>query len=231
MDKKKIEYIGAFQRLWNDQVLSQIISVFILWTITTLYALLQSIFNKVSFIQIFLATINFQIELYKILIFFAISVLIFIVIFKWRQRKNKYFGKFDIEQIVGDFSFRELYNALLTHRIDLPASLRSSQPDSKCDLLTLFILYQRQLNIGIEWDHPGDQGNFMYNSLAPTLMTYGLAEKASSKNKTDSLGLDIIQTSEVGYKFYALLERWRVYNNEIMNDDISKTETKQHKNT
>jgi hypothetical protein len=107
MDKKKIEYIGAFQRVWNDQVLSQIISIFILWTITTLYALLQSIFSKVSFMQVFLATLNFQIELYKILIFFTISVLIFVMIFKWRQRKKKYFGKFDIEQIVGNFTFRE----------------------------------------------------------------------------------------------------------------------------
>ncbi len=231
MNKKKIEYIGLFQKVWNDQVLSQIISVTILWIITTVYALAQSNFKKDSLKQIFLTPINFQIELYKILIFAVISVLIYIVLFKWRQRQKKYLGNFDIEHIVGNFTFRELYNALLTHRIELPASLRSSQSDSKCDLLTLFILYQRQLNIGIEWDHAGDQGFFMYHSLAPTLMTYGLAEKAPSKNKADSLGLDIIQTSEVGYKFYALIERWRVYNDEVMNDDISKTETQQHKST
>jgi len=35
-DKKKIEYKGLIQRLWNDQVLSQLISVGLLSLLTLL---------------------------------------------------------------------------------------------------------------------------------------------------------------------------------------------------
>ena len=47
------------------------------------------------------------------------------------------------------------------------------------------------------------------------------------KNKGDHLGLDIIQTSLVGYEFYSLLERWRVYRDELMKDDIMSTGIKE----
>src|SRR5262249_7037536 len=123
----------------------------------------------------------------------------------------------------GEFNFIELYNALVTNSVQLPISLVTPQ-ESRGDLLTLFMLYQRQLNSGVRWDAGGDQGTFLYYVLAPTLMTYGLTTRAASKDTRDTLGLDASETSPTGYKFYALLERWRVYNDELMKEDITKTE-------
>ena len=146
------------------------------------------------------------------MIFFilAAGLLIYGIIYRVRQKRKRHIGKFDVEHKVGEFSFRELYNALLTHKIGLPVSLKSEFEDGKLDLLTLFVLYQRQLNKGIDWEMGGDQGIFLYHVLGPTLMSYGLTELTENRNKADSLGLESIVTSKTGYSFYALMERWRV---------------------
>lgn len=224
-EKKKIEYKGLFQRLWNDQVLSQLISVGILSLLTLLYSFFVTVFKDISFLQALTDTLIFRFELYKILIFIAVAVSVSILIYKWRQKRNKRIGKFDIEQKVGNFTFRELYNALLTHKIETPMNLMGPGMDREIDLLILFILYQRQLNLGSEWQHD----HFTHYTLGPTLMTYGLTEKVPTTNKLDSVGSEMIQTSKIGYEFYALLERWRVYNDEIMKDDITITNEEQTK--
>lgn len=220
-EKKKIEYKGLIQRIWNDQVLSQIISVGLLSLLALAYSFFQTIFKGISFRQALIDTLTFKFELYKILIFVAVAVASYIGLFKWRQRRNKKIGKFDVEQKVGNFTFRELYNALLTHKIDTPMNLMGFGAEQQTDLLIIFILYQRQLNLGSEWEHD----HFTHYILGPTLMTYGLTEKVPTTNKLDIVGSDMIQTSKVGYEFYALLERWRVYNDEIMKDDVTKIET------
>jgi hypothetical protein len=223
--KEKIQYKGLFQRIWNDQVLSQLISVGLLSLLTLLYSFSVTLFKEISFWQALYETVTFKFELYKIMIFIAVAVLVYILIYKWRQRKNKRIGKFDIEQKVGSFTFRELYNALLTHKIDTPINLMGPGVENQTDLLILFILYQRQLNLGAEWDHD----HFTYYTLGPTLMTYGLTAKIPTTNKLDIVGSDMIQTSKIGFEFYSLLERWRVYNDEIMEDDVTKTEIERPK--
>jgi len=225
MDKQKIKYKGIIQRIWADPVLSQLISVGLLSLLTVLYSLCQTLFKDISFVQALKDTLTFQFELYKILISLAIAVTIYVLSYRWRQKQKRRIGQFDVEQRVGNFSFRELYNALLTHKIDTPMNLMGPGMESQIDLLTLFILYQRQLNLGAEWEHD----HFTHYILAPTLMTYGLTEKAPTTNKLDMVGSDLIQTSKVGFEFYALLERWRVYNDEIMKDDVTKTETQESK--
>lgn len=220
-EKKKIEYKGFFQRIWNDPVLSQLISVILLSLLTLIYSFCVTIFKDISFKQAFIETLYLKFELYKILICIAAAIITFIIAFKWRQRKNKRVGKFNVEQRVGNFTFRELYNALLTHKIDTPMNLIGMGLEEQIDLLLLFVLYQRQLNLGSEWEHD----HFTHYILGPTLMTYGLTEKVPTTNKLDIVGSDMIQTSKIGYEFYALLERWRVYNDEIMKDDVTKTET------
>ena len=109
----------------------------------------------------------------------------------------------------------------MTHKIETPIDLMNFGAERQTDLLILFILYQKELNRGSEWEHD----HFTHYILGPTLMTYGLAEKVPTTNKLAIVGSDMIQTSKVGYEFYALLERWRVYNDEIMKDDVTKTET------
>ena len=50
-----------------------------------------------------------------------------------------------------------------------------------------------------------------------------LKKRVTTKNKSDSLGIDMIQTSKIGLEFYALLERFRVYNDENMKDESTQT--------
>ncbi len=200
-------------------MLSQVISVGLLSLLTLLYSFSATIFKDISFRQALTDTLTFKFEFYKILIFIVVAVSVYILIYKWLQKRDKRIGKFDIEQKVGNFTFRELYNALLTHKIETPINLMGTGMERQSDLLILFILYQRQLNLGSEWEHD----HFTHYTLGPTLMTYGLTEKVPTTNKLDIVGSDMIQTSKIGYEFYALLERWRVYNDEIMKDDVTKT--------
>ncbi len=224
MDKEKIKYNGFIKRAWSDPVLSQLLAAGILALLTLLYSFGQTLFQEISFWTALKQTFTYQLELYKVFILLTIVIVIYILSYKWRQRQKKRVGKFDVERNVGDFNFRELYNALLTHKVKLPNSLHSHEFGNQSDLLTLFMLYQRQLNTGVNWNHGGDQGTFLYYVLAPTLMTYGLVKRTSDRSKRDTLKLDIFETSQTGFKFYALLERWRVYNDELMKDDITKTE-------
>lgn len=218
-DKEKIKYPRFLNKLWYDPVWSKVIYAGILFVIGVLYSFFSTLFKNISFYDAFIQTINYSLKLYLIFIILVIGFLIYAIVYKIRKKRKSRIGSFDVEQPVGYYTFRELYNALLTHKINLPPNLTRPIGDKKGDLLTLFVLYQRQLNIGAEWNHD----NFTYYILGPTLMTYGLTEKAPTKNKLDSVGSDIIQTSEMGFKFYALLEKWRVYNDERMKEDITKT--------
>lgn len=224
MEKEQIKYRGFFRRAWADPVVSQILAAGILALLTLLYSFGQTLFKQISFWTALKETFNYPLELYKVFIIIAVVIAVYIISYKWRQKQRKRIGKFDVEQRVGEFNFRELYNALLTHKVQLPISLHSQQLGNKGDLLTLFMLYQRQLNTGVNWNQGGDQGTFLYYVLAPTLMTYGLIKRTPDRSKRDTLKLDIFETSQIGFKFYALLERWRVYNDELMKDDITKTE-------
>jgi len=221
--KEKIKYPGFLNKIWYDPIWSKVLYTGVLFIIGLLYSFFKTLLKDISFYDAFIQTINFEIKLSTIFIIISIALIFYGVIYKIRQNRQKHIGKFDVEQKIGHFNFRELYNALLTHTIDLPISLRRGSPDGKLDLLTLFILYQRQLNKGIDWDTGGDQGTFLYYDLCPNLMSYGLMKLTKNKNKADSLGLDLIITSETGYEFFAQIQRYRVYNDYDLNDNVTAT--------
>lgn len=223
MSKEPVKYKGIIRQLWIDPVWSKVISAGIIALIVFLYSLLQTLLKDVSLTRVFIDTINYKIELWKFFLIVFFVLILFAIYYKWRERKNKKIGKFNTEEVIGHFTFRELHNSLLTHKIDLPNSLRSQELGNQLDLMTLFVLFQRQLNIGVSWDQPGDQGMFLYHDLGPTLMSYGLTEKAPEKNKADTLGLDIIQTSNIGQKYLSMVEKWRIYNDEQLVENPSKT--------
>lgn len=223
MSNEPIKYKSFIKQLWTDPVWSKVISAGIIIFIGFVYSLFQTLLKDISLLQVLKDTLNFKIELWKIFLTIFGVLISYAVYYKWRQMKNKKIGKFNTEEPVGNFTFRELHNSLLTHKIDSPISLRSQEFGNQLDLMTLFVLFQRQLNIGVSWDQPGDQGIFLYHNLGPTLMSYGLTEKAPEKNKADSLGLDIIQTSIVGQKYLSMVEKWRLFNDEKLVDEASKT--------
>ena len=217
--KEKIKYPGFLNKIWHDPVWGKVIYAVLLFLAGLLYSFIATLSKEISFYDAFIDTINFSLPLYVIFIILTLAVIAYGIAYKIRQKRKRHIGKFDVEQKVGNFTFRELHNALLTHEMEAPIEMLKFLQGRKIDLLTLFILYQRQFNLGIEWE--GD--HFSYYTLGPTLMSYGLTEKAPTKNKLDSIGSDIIQTSKIGLKFYAMLESFRVYNDENMKDDITQS--------
>lgn len=213
---QKIKEKNYFIKIWSDPVLSKVISVLILSVLTILYSFLSSIFEKISFRDALLNTLTYKFELYKILIFLIITIVLFIGLYYLRKKRKNTVGKFDIDQKVGSFTFRELYNALLTHKIDVFHEL---PPKKELDLLNLFIMYQRPLNMGVDWEYQ----DFLYYTLGPVLMSYGLTEKIPTTNKSDVTESEMIQTSNVGYEFLAMIERWRVYNDTLSIEKDMKT--------
>lgn len=223
-ENEKIKYPGFLNKLWYDPIWSKVIYASIILVIGLLYSFLSTQVKNVSFKQAFVETINFNLPIWQVFILITIGLLTYGILFKIRQKRKRHLGRFDVDQPIGNFKFRELYNALLTHNLKLPISLSAASPDGKMNLVKLFVLYQKKLNIGINWDAGGDQGMFLYHELGPILMSYGLTELTPCKNKVDTLKLDLIITSKIGHKFFALLEGFRVYNDEVMKEDITKTD-------
>jgi len=217
--KEKIKYPGFLNKIWHDPVWGKVIYAGFIFIAGLVYSFIATLSKKISFNDSFIQTINYSLPLYVIFIILAIAIIVYGVIYKIRQKRKRHIGKFDVEQKIGNFSFRELHNALLTHEMEAPMGMLKFLQGNKIDLLTLFILYQRQFNLGVEWE--GD--TYTYYTLGPTLMSYGLTEKAPTKNKLDSTESDIIQTSKVGLEFYAMLERFRVYKDENMQDDLTQS--------
>ena len=208
MSKKTDEKIKApnfFQKGWTDPVGSKIISVVLISIFAIVYSFIKSIFEKISFKEAFYNTLHFQIELYILLIILFSIIIVSILVYFFIKKRKKTIGNFDTNQKVGSFHFREFYNALLSHKIEVYPEILGHK---EFNLLQLFLLYQRPLNMGVEWESQ----DFLYYKLGPILMSYGLSEKIPTTNKLDSTGSEMIQTSKAGYEFLALLERWRVHN-------------------
>jgi hypothetical protein len=218
MENNRIKYKGFFERSWADPVWSKVISVGIITFITLIYTFFKTILADISFADAFINILNFEIKVYVYLIIFTCSILLYYIIFRIRKYKNEKIIGFDIEQKVGNFTFRELYNALLTHKIATPINLMGPERPKEIDLLAIFSLYIRIFNQGVEWQHD----NNTYYLYGPLLMSYGIIEKVPTTNKLDTIGSDMIQTSKIGFEFYAMLEKWRIYNEETIDEDLDK---------
>ena len=207
MSKEKIEFKGFFSRAWTDPVLSQVIAVGI---ITLTYSFIQTVLKDISLVDAIKETLLFKFEVYKFLLSILFVVIVYIIVYRYRLKSKSKIGLFNIEQKVGYFTFRELYNALLNHEIKAPIDIMGYIGKEQVDLLFLFTLYNKTFNKGIEWEHDA----YLYYTLAPTLMSYGLIEKVPSTSKLDTTGSLVYQTSQIGFEFYALLERFRIHNDE-----------------
>ncbi len=205
--------LNWFIRFWKDPVGSKLIAGFIIIILTSIYGFISSLFEKLSITEMFKNILNLKIELYIFLLIIIFS-LILIWFINWLINRNKV-DKYDfiLKEGIGDVSFSELYNSLISHFVKTPPSL-SDGKNNEIDLLTCFLLYIRKFGIGITWDHPGDQGIFMYYTIGPILIAYGLFDRVRNFRKNDTIQNDIIIISEKGRKFYQLLNIYRTYNKE-----------------
>jgi hypothetical protein len=190
-------------RIWKDPVWSKVISAAIIFLVATIWAK----YNHYSLSDIYNFSLNvltFELPIY----FFASLIgLFFIIRYSIKFFKNRKDPIWD-EQI-GNYTFGELYSIL--QRQNLPVGTVgmgwSGQKPPDDDLLTLFHRYSSFLSKGITLEDQLDDGGYLYGVLSPKLVGYGIVEKIETKN----LQLDLMdikyQTSELGHKFFALLEK------------------------
>lgn len=197
------KFLEAILKIWKDPVWSKVISAAFIFIFATIWAK----YNHYSFKDIYIFTVKlfaFELPVY----FFASLVgLFFLIKFSikfFRRNKDPIW-----DEQIGNYTFRELYSILQSQ--NLPVGTRgmswSGQKPPNDDLLTLFRLYSPLLNKGITLEDRLDDGGYLYGVLSPKLVGYGIVEKIETKN----LRIDVMdtkyQTSELGHKFFSLIEK------------------------
>ena len=201
--KKENKIWRIIKEFWKDSVGSKLIS-------TGFILLLTSIWTKYSNYSLN-DVYNFFISglTYRVPVFVFLSLIGFYFIIKLLTKifRKKIDSIWD-EQ-VGNYKFKELYKILSNqnYRVETIEMEYSGRRPPEEDLLTLFYRYSPIFNKGIKLDNNMDDGGYLYGALAPKLVGYGLVDKIESKNlRIDAMDIKY-ETSEVGHKFFALLEK------------------------
>ncbi len=230
-ETQKAESKNIILKFWQDSVFSQLIANGILVSSPIVVALIIKFLDGKSISDFFMDFLTLSIELYILLLIVLIILIgyfFYLKIFQKTLKAERYF----LNKMVGDYKFGDLNNILLTSYVDLPSPLKNQIGLKQLDLLTCFKLFIPQLSFGIDWDHPTDEGSFLHYNLGPRLMAYGLCEKIPSINNNTEGNINsyTIQTSENGYKFYALLESYdRIYNIKVYENEIKKRQELKNK--
>lgn len=120
-------------------------------------------------------------------------------------------AKYDLiwNEQLGNYKFKELFGILERQNLPLRTRLmewQQSQPPDR-NLLDLFYLFSTAINSGVTLDYPSDDGGYLFGIFCPKMMSYGLVDKIETKNEQLNLMEVKYQTSELGYKFFSLLEK------------------------
>ncbi len=204
-----------FVKIWTDSVFSKVIASSILLLLSILTAFIVKLFEGISIGDLFNQFLQIDIKLYLIILIAIILIIGYYVYLKFFNKRNLYKEEF-LKQKVGNYRFGDLNNILLTTYVELPHSFRHKVGLKELDLLTLFKLFISQLNTVIGFDHPTEEGGFIYYNLGPKLISYGLCENIPSLNNNTAGNINTydITTSKVGYEFFALLEIYERMENE-----------------
>jgi hypothetical protein len=190
-------------KIWKDPVWSKVISAGIILFIATIWTKYSN-YSSQQVYDFLISTLTYKLPIFVFLsiigLYFSIKLLI-------RVFKKKNDPIWD-EQI-GNYKFKELYHILSSQNfpVSTVGMSWSRQKPPEDDLLTMFHNYSTFFNRGVKLDDDFQDGGYMYGVLAPKLVGYGILDKIETKN----LEIDVMdikyQTSELGHKFYALLEK------------------------
>ncbi|AEA45342.1 hypothetical protein [Fluviicola taffensis] len=190
-------------KVWKDPVWSKVISAGIILLVATLWTK----YSNYSAQEVY--TFIVSCLKYELPVFVFLSIIGLFFLTKWLIRFFKR-NKHPIwDEQVGNYKFGELYHILLNQNLPFGTNGMnwSGQEPPQEDLLNMFHVYSPFFNKGVTLNDELNDGGYLYGVLAPKLVGYGLLEKIETKN----LQIDVMdikyQTSEVGYKFYALLEK------------------------
>lgn len=220
----KAESKNIILKFWQDSVISQLIANGILVSLPILAAVITKFLEGNSIADFFSNFLQLNIKLYILILITLVIIICYFLYLKFVQNIRK-FEKELSKETVGYYSFKNLNNVLLTSYIELPKHLQIQIGFKELDLLTAFRLFISQFNYGINWQHPTEDGDFMHYQLGPELMSYGLIEKVESIDNSieGNINSYVYQTSENGYKFFALLESYgRLYNIETFEKEVAE---------
>jgi hypothetical protein len=194
---------NAIIKVWKDPVWSKVISAGIILLIATIWTKYSNYSSQQVF-DFFILVITYKLPIFAFLSLLGLYFLTNVLITLFRKKPDPIW-----DEQVGNYKFKELYQILSSQNLPIGTvgmSFSGRKPPDN-DLLTLFHVYSGYFNKGIDLNSNVGDGGYLYGVLAPKLLGYGLLDKIESKN----LKIDVIdtkyQTSEVGYKFYALLEK------------------------
>jgi hypothetical protein len=189
-------------KIWKDPVWSKVISAAIIFIIVTIWAKYSNYTNEQVY-NFFILVLTYKIPIF---LFLSIIGLYFIskLVIKLFKKKNDPIW----DEQVGNYTFKELYQILSiqNYPVGTVGMGYSGRKPPENDLLSMFHTYSPILNRGIGLDDDFD-GGYLYGVLSPKLISYGLVDKIETKN----IEIDVMdikyQTSEIGHKFFALLEK------------------------
>lgn len=193
-----------FLKIWKDPVWSKVISAGIIAAIAVIWAKISN-YSWQEIYDFVLTVLSYQIPIYLFLSIIALYYIIKLCIRLFKKRKDPLW-----DEQMGNYTFKELYNILLTETFPVTTMRMqmSGMPAPEDNLLILFRIYYTILNKGVDFDDNLDDGSYLYSVLSPRLLGYGLVE-AYQKPLNDLPDRTEIayKTSELGHKFHASLEK------------------------
>lgn len=189
--------------IWKDPVWSKVIASGIIFLIASIWLKINS-YTLVDGFNFILDFLVYQIPVYFFLSLIAIYFLIPRLIILFKPKKDPIW-----DEPIGNYNFRELCQILQGQNFPVRTlgMEMTGRQAPKEDLLFLFNLYITHLNQGIKMEDHIDDGGFLFSVLAPKLLSYGLVDKLEVKHEQLDIMEDKYQTSEIGHKFYSLLQK------------------------
>lgn len=205
MNKPKEENkIWTFiKSIWKDPVWSKLISTGLILLIATIWTSYSN-YSVKDIYDFIIRGLTYKTPVYVFLSLIGAYFVIKLIIKLFKKKTDPIW-----DEQVGNYKFKELYDILANQNYPVgTVGMRySGRKPPQEDLLTLFHTYLPILNKGIDLGSDLDDGGYLYGVLAPRLVGYGLEKKLESKNLKVNV-MDIkYETSEVGQKFFALLEK------------------------
>jgi len=227
MEQIKIEKKSLFKRTWSDPVLSKLISTALGALLVIFWQILVNIFKDKSVLESLSDAFTYQVELSKVILILIILALGYYFYKFWANKKksNKFQITFDTNQRIGEFTFRELYNILAIKSITIPKNtIKDGSLELKINLLSLFCFSLRDYNRGSTLERTTFI-DFCNKTIGPELMSYGLIKINETQPSSDNEeNIKSLITTETGYKFYAMIQRYRLMHDLDLNNntDIEK---------
>lgn len=224
-DQQKLEKIkenkSFLKKLWADPVWSKIISAALLSSFAFVFALVRSLFgtlefSKINFLNLINEALSYPISVFWILMFTLTLALIItgVTLFKrWKSKRSIVQDYFNVDQKIGEFTFKELYNSLLSNYNQTPPYLIAAGYPDRDSLLVLWRVHLNYLNMGVTIDDIGDHARFLYFQLGPLLISYGLVRLTSVKSFDDKRQIPCLISTNEAATFFANMEKWMIYKN------------------